>query len=88
MAPDVSFLTNQNSDGSRASPKRTPMRYGGSLDNYKSFDVTTIIGREFPELQLSDLMNASNSDELLRDLAITGAGLLVSESIMNLRIFM
>ena len=88
MAPDVSFLTNQNSDGPRASPKRTPMRYGGSLDNYKSFDVTTIIGREFPELQLSDLMNASNSDELLRDLAITGAGLLVSESIMNLRIFM
>lgn len=46
-----------------------PMLYSGSLDEYKSFDVTQVIGREFPELQLSEILN---DDTNLRDLAITG----------------
>jgi len=39
----------------------------GTLDQYKSFDVTNVIGREFPELQLSDILN---DDAKIRDLAI------------------
>ena len=46
-----------------------PLKYSGSLDQYKSFDVTNVIGREFPELQLSDILNDDNK---IRDLAITG----------------
>jgi len=48
-----------------------PLKYSGSLDQYKSFEVSTVIGREFPELQVADLLTAPNSDELIRDLAIT-----------------
>lgn len=49
-----------------------PLKPRGVLDQYKSFDITPIIGREFAEdVQLVDLIQAENSDELLRDLAIT-----------------
>lgn len=47
-----------------------PLTNSGSLDQYKSFDVTNVIGREFPELQLADILN---DDTKIRDLAITGA---------------
>lgn len=48
---------------------REPLKYSGSLDEYKSFDVTPVIGREFSEVQLTDILN---DDQKLRDLAITG----------------
>ncbi|KAH7379850.1 hypothetical protein BKA64DRAFT_736505 [Cadophora sp. MPI-SDFR-AT-0126] len=44
-----------------------PLQYSGSLDTYESFDVTNVIGREFPKLQLTDILNG---DEKIRDLAI------------------
>lgn len=45
----------------------TPLKYSGSLDAHASFDVTPIIGREFPSLQLSSILS---SDDQIRDLAI------------------
>ncbi|PSR82931.1 TfdA family taurine catabolism dioxygenase TauD [Coniella lustricola] len=48
-----------------------PLKLSGALDSYKSFEVTPIIGREFPEANLVEWLNAPNSDELIRDLAIT-----------------
>jgi len=48
-----------------------PLPYNESLDHYPHFEVTPSIGREFgKELQLTDLLNAPNSDELIRDLAV------------------
>ena len=51
---------------------RTPLRYSGTLDSYESFDLTSVIGKEFPKLQLSDILD---DDAKLRDLAITGAAM-------------
>ncbi|KAJ5246268.1 hypothetical protein N7468_001251 [Penicillium chermesinum] len=51
--------------------EREPLQLSGALNSYESFDVTPIIGREFPNANLKDLLRAPNSDELLRDLAIT-----------------
>lgn len=51
------------------SAHKEPLKYSGSLDQYKAFDVTNVIGREFPDLQLSSILN---DDTKLRDLAITG----------------
>lgn len=49
-----------------------PLKLKGVLDQYKSFDITPVLGREFDEsVRLVDLIQAENSDELLRDLAIT-----------------
>lgn len=50
---------------------RQPLKLSGALESYESFDVTPIIGREFPKANLVEWLDAQNSDELLRDLAIT-----------------
>lgn len=50
---------------------KEPLKYSGSLDQFKSFDVTPSVGREFPDANLAEWLKAPNADELLRDLAIT-----------------
>ncbi|KAL1963591.1 hypothetical protein VTN77DRAFT_8036 [Rasamsonia byssochlamydoides] len=47
---------------------REPLKYSGSLDEYRSFEVTPVIGTEFPEVQLTDILDDDNK---IRDLAIT-----------------
>jgi len=49
----------------------TPLIYSGSLDSYTHQDITPAIGREFQGLQAVDLLAAHNSDQLIRDLAVT-----------------
>lgn len=53
------------------SPQRQPLKLSGAIDSFDSFDVTTVIGREFPTANLKEWLDAPNSDDLLRDLAIT-----------------
>lgn len=48
-----------------------PMKNSGSIDHLEFFDVTPIIGREYPTAKIKDLLHAPNSEEQLRDLAIT-----------------
>jgi hypothetical protein len=57
-----------------ATPKlqREPLQLKDVLNEYEYFDVTPVIGREFPTVNLKEWLRAPNSDELLRDLAITG----------------
>lgn len=50
---------------------RQPLQLKGALDQFKSFDVTPIIGREFVDVNLAEWLHAENSDDLIRDLAIT-----------------
>lgn len=50
---------------------KEPLELKGVLNQFKSFDVTPVIGKEFPEARLTEWLNAPNSDELIRDLAIT-----------------
>ncbi|CAG8983769.1 hypothetical protein HYALB_00010409 [Hymenoscyphus albidus] len=43
----------------------------GALDEYENFDVTPIIGREFPHASLAQWLQSPNSDALIRELALT-----------------
>jgi hypothetical protein len=55
-----------------AAPRRQLRDYG-SLKKYEKFDVTTNIGTEFkPGMQLSDIITAPNSDDMINDLALLG----------------
>jgi len=65
IIPDIKRNNIQGLTQSASFP--TPLTYSGTLDNYESFDVTSVIGREFPKLQLSSILN---DDAKLRDLAI------------------
>lgn len=51
---------------------KEPLKLSGALDQFKQFDVTPAIGKEFIDVDLAEWLRAPNSDELLRDLAITG----------------
>ncbi|GAP89585.1 putative alpha-ketoglutarate-dependent sulfonate dioxygenase protein [Rosellinia necatrix] len=50
---------------------REPLKLSGALEQFKYFDSTPVIGREFVDVDLAEWLRAPNSDELLRDLAIT-----------------
>ncbi|KAI1463970.1 TauD-domain-containing protein [Daldinia caldariorum] len=50
---------------------REPLKLSGALYQFAQFDVTPVIGREFIDVDLAEWLRAPNSDELLRDLAIT-----------------
>lgn len=50
--------------------KQKSLQLSGVLDQYDSFDTTPVIGREFPTANLVEWLEAPNSDELIRDLAI------------------
>lgn len=50
---------------------REPLKLSGALEEFESFEVTPIIGREYVDVDLAELLRAPNSDDLLRDLAIT-----------------
>lgn len=48
-----------------------PLQSSGALAKFEWEDVTPVIGREFPKVNLvDDILHATNSDELVRDLAI------------------
>lgn len=51
--------------------ERKPIKLSEALDAFESFDVTPVIGREFPNASLKDFLRAPNSDDLLRDLSAT-----------------
>lgn len=61
-------------------PLRKPLKYSGSLDHFDSFEVTTIIGREYPSVQLSQLLNDDLRDVLLKDLAVISASYHIQSS--------
>ncbi|KAI3322404.1 TauD-domain-containing protein [Xylariaceae sp. AK1471] len=50
---------------------REPLKLSGALDQFKHFDSTPVIGREYVDVDLAEWLRAPNSDELIRDLAIT-----------------
>ena len=54
-----------------APPPREPLKLKGVLDQFKSFDVAPVIGKEFPDAKISEWLSAPDSDDLLKDLAIT-----------------
>jgi hypothetical protein len=68
MAPSISTET---AAPVAKGPRGLNMRLTGALDAFESFDVTPVIGREYPNASLKDILCAPNSDALLRDLAIT-----------------
>lgn len=50
----------------------TPLKQSGALEQFSYEETTPVIGREFLDVNIvDDLLNASNADELIRDLAIT-----------------
>jgi hypothetical protein len=73
MAPSISETPVVVPQVSAEKNHRKPLQLSGALEGFDSFDVTPVIGREFPAASLAEWLGAPNSDELIRDLAITSA---------------
>lgn len=58
-----------------ARPRATRLKYSGSLEKYIYSDVTPVIGRQFEDLQVRELLKAD--DQVYRDLALTSGSPLV-----------
>ena len=57
-----------------ARPRITePLVNSGSLESYEYSDSTPVIGREYQNLHVKDLLEHADADRLIKDLAITGA---------------
>ncbi|KAI0469881.1 taurine dioxygenase family protein [Xylariaceae sp. FL0804] len=75
MAPavtleDVAESLPSLSKGTKSYPE--PLKPSGALERFSFEETTPAIGREFPTINIvDDLLHAENSDELLRDLAIS-----------------
>ena len=50
---------------------KIPLELKGVLEEFEYFDVTPVIGREFKDVDVVAWLQSPNSDELIRDLAIT-----------------
>ncbi|PGH11446.1 hypothetical protein AJ80_07126 [Polytolypa hystricis UAMH7299] len=73
IAVDAAKAAQVSGDTSSSSKNliREPLKLSGALDQFEHFDVTPVIGREFKNVNLKKWLRAPNSDELIRDLAIT-----------------
>jgi hypothetical protein len=73
MATDTHTITTteESRAPTRSKYPREPLLLKGVLDSYKSFDTTPVLGREFVDANLKEWLRAPNSDDLIRDLAIT-----------------
>jgi hypothetical protein len=66
----TNLKSEQTPEESQAQYPREPLKLKGALDQFESFDVTPVIGREFANVNLKEWLRAPNSDDLIRDLAI------------------
>ncbi|KAJ3489737.1 hypothetical protein NLG97_g5938 [Lecanicillium saksenae] len=48
-----------------------PVHVTGALEGLESVELSPTLGREYPKANLVELLRAPNSDELIRDLAVT-----------------
>lgn len=71
VKPDSNGGVKEEEEPKLLTDHREPLKLSGALDHLKFFDSTPAIGREFEDVNLVELLRAENSDELIRDLAIT-----------------
>ncbi|EME45222.1 hypothetical protein DOTSEDRAFT_71063 [Dothistroma septosporum NZE10] len=68
---DASNIILKNTNGVSDGPsyRRAALKPTGILDHHKHFDLTPVIGREFPEANLVEWLQSPNAAELLTELA-------------------
>lgn len=74
MSPSQIETTSFNGNGKATNDTKLiqePLKLSGLLDKYESFSVTPVIGTEFTDANVAEWLKADNSDDLIRELAIT-----------------
>jgi len=70
MAPvPVDYSVKTQASGANSQLMKNPLEPSGALDHFEYFDSTPVIGREYPTLNVVELMESPDADELLKELA-------------------
>ena len=80
MATQTQTLSRAVGSLSLSGSSVAPLEPSGVLDQYEPVDLTPVLGRQFDNVQLKALLEAPNSDELIKELAITSVSLTFSSS--------
>lgn len=56
---------------SKSYPSYPPFKNTGTLDAFKQVHITPCLGSEFRDVDVSEWLEAPNSDDMLRDLTLT-----------------
>lgn len=65
-------------NGTQNGSYREPLKKTGAIDKFEFEETTPVVGREYSKLNIvDDILGAENADELIRDLAITSASIIV-----------
>ena len=48
-----------------------PLKLSGALKPFKQFDLTTVIGTQFENINLTEILHSPKCDQIIRDIAIT-----------------
>ena len=64
MLNGVEAVTSKSND-------RIPLKLSGALKPFKQFDLTTVIGTQFENINLTKILHSPECDQIIRDIAIT-----------------
>lgn len=60
-----------------------PLKLSGALETFKKFDLTTVIGTQFENINLTEILHSSECDQIIRDIAITSMHYFTNSSPSN-----
>lgn len=72
IIPNEDSTTNGVDESIAATRCTSPIPYSGSLDSFAHRDLTPVIGREYDNLQVAELLSDPDGERMIRDLAVTG----------------
>lgn len=71
QAPKAFHMLNGVEVATSKSDHWIPLKLSGALKTFKQFDLTTVIGTQFENINLAEILHSPECDQIIRDIAIT-----------------
>ncbi|KAK0507291.1 hypothetical protein JMJ35_010329 [Cladonia borealis] len=71
QAPKAFHMLNGVEAATSKSDHCIPLKLSGALKTFKQFDLTTVIGTQFENINLTKILHSPECDQIIRDIAIT-----------------
>ena len=82
-APKVFHTLNGVEAATSKSDHCIPLKLSGALKTFRQFDLTTAIGTQFENINLTEILHSPECDHVIRDIAITSKHYLLINVIMS-----
>ena len=82
-APKVFHTLNGVEAATSKSDHCIPLKLSGALKTFRLFDLTTAIGTQFENINLTEILHSPECDHVIRDIAITSKHYLLINVIIS-----